>query len=337
MIKNRLVPILLGAQLWWGLHAHAQDRPTKPEVSPPGRSHQSAPKSNWHFSLFSGYQQENFRWSIAGNANGTNPNIYSELIWKKLSGPLAGIEGEWNFWQAFSLRSAYSRLFIVSGKVTDMDYQGDNRTNRVYNGAFNSNKGNTSSWTTTLEYKMAINPSFSLVPGLGYTLHSQSLYLLSDAVFAGGATLKSTYATTYKGATLGIRALIALTDPWSLEPSLFYDQVKFHGRADWNLIPTFQHPLSFEDAANGYNIEAGLKGAYAFNAQGSFFLSVSYLYGNTGNGTDKLYQTNGQIPTTQFNGAIRHFWGIHAGLKMNIPCIRNGQSRGNVATQLAGY
>ena len=210
-----------------------------------------------------------------------------------------------------------------------MDYQGDNRTNRVYNGAFESNKGNTADWRTTLEYKWELNPSFSLVPGLGYTLHSQSLFLLSDAAYLGSAKLSSTYATTYKGVTVGARSTIVVAGPWSLEPSLFYDQVKFHGRADWNLISTFQHPLSFEDRANGYNIEAGLKGYYAWNRQGAFFLSVNYFYSNTGNGTDKLYQTNGQIPLTQFNGAIRHFWTIRAGLKLNIPCIKNGQFRKN--------
>ncbi|HWK05744.1 MAG TPA: hypothetical protein VNS58_19020 [Puia sp.] len=320
-MKSCLITFLLCAQLLQSRSSRAQ--------SPGGSAHYPAPeKSRLHFSLLSGYQHENFRWSIAGNTSGTNPNIYSELIWKNLAGPLAGIEGEWNCWKSFSIRSAYSRLFIVSGAVTDMDYQGDNRTNRVYNGAFDSNKGSSSSWRTTLEYKIEAGPSLSLIPGLGYALHTQSLFLLSDAT-VGNNTLHSTYATTYKGATLAIRAVLALDNFFSLEPSLFYDQVHFRGRADWNLIPTFQHPLSFEDIANGYNIEAGLKGSYLCNDHFSLFLSGNYLYGNTGKGTDRLYQTNGQEPLTQFNGAIRHFWGLRAGLKLNISCIFNGQSETN--------
>lgn len=317
-MKNCLIPFLLCLQLLQSIPSRAQH----PGVPAPK-------KSRLHFSLFSGYQREDFRWSIAGNTSGSNPNIYSELIWKKLAGPLAGIEGEWNVWKSFSIRSAYSRLFIVSGNVTDMDYQGDNRTNRVYYGAFDSNKGSSASWRTTLEYKMDINSSFSIIPGLGYALHTQSLFLLSDAITIGNNTLKSSYATTYKGATVGIRAIMALGRFFSLEPSLFYDQVKFRGRADWNLISTFQHPLSFEDLADGYNIEAGLKGSYLCNDYFSLFLSANYLYGNTGNGTDRLYQTDGQEPLTQFNGAIRHFWGLRAGLKLNIPCIISGQSKTN--------
>src|SRR6266567_1552270 len=80
-----------------------------------------------HFSLSTGYQSENFRWSIAGSVEGTNPNILSELKWKNLAGPTVAASGDWNFWKSFTLRSAFSRLFIVSGSVTDMDYRGDNR------------------------------------------------------------------------------------------------------------------------------------------------------------------------------------------------------------------
>ncbi|HTI10075.1 MAG TPA: hypothetical protein VL832_16015 [Puia sp.] len=292
-----------------------------------GYLHGQTDKSRLHFSLLSGYQHEDFRWSIAGDINGNNPNIYSELIWKQLAGPIAGIEGEWNFWKSFSLRSSYSRLFIVSGKVTDMDYQGDNRTSRSYYGAFDSNKGNSAAWRTTLDYKIDLTPSLSIVPSLGYVLHTQSLFLLSDDASLGSNKLRSTYATTFKGGTLGVRAIIAVGKRGAIEPSLLYDQVKFRGKADWNLIPTFSHPLSFEDDANGYNIEGGLKGSYTCSRFFDLFLSANYLYGNTGKGTDRLYLTNGQQPLTQFNGALRHFWGIHAGLKWNIPCIKNGQSQ----------
>jgi len=282
-----------------------------------------------HFSLLSGYQQENFRWSIAGNSSGNNPNIYSELIWRQLAGPLAGVEGEWNFWRSFRVRSVFSRLFIVSGKVTDSDYQGDDRTSRSYYGAFDSNKGSTVSWRTSLEYKIQLSPSVSLSPDIGYVLHTQSLFLLSDDASLGNNKLRSTYATVYKGATIGLRAAFALAKDFFIEPSLLYDQIAYRGKADWNLIPTFNHPLSFEDIANGYDIEAGVKGSFAWNDHCAVFLAGNYFYGNTGKGTDRLYQTNGQEPLTQFNGAVRHFWGIKAGLKVDISCIINGQSRVN--------
>jgi hypothetical protein len=286
--------------------------------SPEQAGHSDPKKHPLRLSLLSGYQQENFRWSIAGNSSGNNPTIYSELIWKQLSGPLAGVEGEWNFWRSFSIRSAFSRLFIVSGKVTDMDYQGDNRTDRSYYGAFDSNKGNTLSWRTSLEYKILLTPSISLSPDIGYVLHTQSLFLLSDDASLGNNKLRSTYATVYKGVTIGLRAAFTLKKKFSIEPSLLYDQVKYRGKADWNLIPSFDHPLSFEDIANGYDLEAALKGGYAWNDHCSLFLSGNYFYGNMGKGTDRLYQTNGQQPLTQFNGALRHFWGIRLGISLSL-------------------
>lgn len=314
--------LLTGLRTLYAQEGGAQYPVSSPRHTASSSKHNSsfrpAPASRLHFSLLSGYQHEDFRWSIAGDINGNNPNIYSELIWKQLTGPVAGIEGEWNFWRSFSLRSAFSKLFIVSGKVTDSDYQGDNRTNQSYYGAFNANKGGSISWRTTLEYAIAINPSFSLVPDVGYVLHTQSLYLLSDDAALGNNKLKSTYATTYKGATLGVRAALAICNKWTIEPSLRYDLVAFRGKADWNLITTFSHPLSFEDVTNGYNLEGGLKGSYACNNTIGLFLSADYAYGHMGKGTDRLYLTSGQQPLTQFNEAIRHWWGIRAGLQWSL-------------------
>ena len=267
-------------------------------------------------SLTSGYQQENFRWSIAGNTNGTDPNIYSELIWKQLSGPVAGAVLEWDFWKRFCLRSSFSRLFITSGKVTDMDYQGDNRTDRSYNGAFDSNKGMSFSWRTTLEYRIAVTPRLTLTPFAGYALQEQSLYLLSAETSAG--PLHSTYATTYSGVTLGLRARIQCTGAFSLEPSLIYDAVNYKGRADWNLINTFRHPLSFEDLADGYDLEAACKLCYYLKGRWTLFLYGSYFHSATGKGTDWLYETNGQNVPTQFNGAVRNNYRIGPGVDLAL-------------------
>lgn len=305
-MKNCLLLLLLSSSL---LHAQTVPSPI----------HKDPQKYRFRFSVLSGYQQENFSWSIAGNSSGTNPNIYSELIWKNLSGPLAGAELEFNIWRSFWIRSSISRLFIVSGKVTDMDYQGDNRTNRSYYGAFDSDKGNSFSWRTTLEYKIPLTASISLSPAIGYVYHIQSLYLLSDNAGLGNNKLRSTYATNYEGATIGARAAFILTKKFSLEPSLYYDQIKYHGKADWNLITTFEHPLSFEDIANGYDIKTGIKANYSWKDYCSFFLAGNYFYSNTGTGTDRLYQTNGQQPLTQFNGATRHFWAIKAGISLSLP------------------
>jgi len=273
------------------------------------------------FALSSGYQSEDFRWSIAGNTQGTDPNVYSELKWMNLAGAVLGVQADWNFWKAFHVRSSYSRLFISSGSVTDMDYQGNNRTDRTYNGAFDANKGMTFSWRTTLEDDIWSSKLFTLTVLLGYALHKQSLFVLSSDSTGAAAGLHSTYDTKYEGLVAGVRGKILMGKSFSLEGSFLYDMVSYRGRADWNLISTFQHPLSFEDNANGFNLEGGLRLSYGLKTEQGpgrwvLFLSGNILHGETNNGTDWLYLQNGQKVPTRFNGAVRDYVRAGAGVKL---------------------
>jgi hypothetical protein len=279
-------------------------------ISRPG-----AAQDRLHLSLSTGYQSEDFRWSIAGNTQGANPNILSELKWTNLAGPVVEAAADWNCWKSFTLRSTFSRLFIVSGDVTDMDYQGNDRTSRSYFGAFDANKGMSFSWRTTLEYAFHFGKTFTLTPALGYALHRQSLYLLSSDQSGSAAGLRSTYATRYQGVVLGVRGNIRLPGRFSLEAALLYDILNFRGRANWNLISTFRHPLSFEDDANGYNLEGNIKLGYTLNKKWSLFLTTTILHSKTGTGTDWLYLQSGQDVPTQFNGAVRDYISAGAGIK----------------------
>jgi hypothetical protein len=278
-----------------------------------------AQTSRWNFSLSSGYQSENFRWSIAGNIQGTSPNIYSELRWKNLAGPLVEAAADWNFWRTVHIHSVFSRLFITSGSVTDMDYQGDNRTNRSYYGAFDANKGMSFSWRTTLENQLLKSRVLTLTYCLGYALHKQSLFLLSSDQTGAAAGLRSTYDTRYQGVVIGMRGKVLLGARFSLEGSVFYDWVSFRGQADWNLISTFQHPLSFEDRADGFNLEGDLKFVYALQKKWALFLSADILHSETGSGTDMLYLQNGQSTPTQYNGAVRDYIKGAVGVRLSIP------------------
>lgn len=270
------------------------------------------------FAVSAGYQSEDLRWSIAGNTQGSNPNILSELKWKNLAGPTLEAAVKWNCWKSFELRSTFSRHFITSGSVTDMDYQGDNRTNRSYYGAFDANKGMSFSWRTTLEYPLHLSRLVTLTPSLGYALHRQSLYLLSSDQTGAAAGLKSTYGTKYEGAVMGLRGNFHFSAHLSLEAVLFYDIVHYRGRANWNLISTFRHPISFEDQANGYNLEGNMKLSYVLNRRWTLFFTTGILHSETGTGTDWLYLQTGQNVPTQFNGAVRDYFRAAIGVRLSL-------------------
>ena len=76
-------------------------------------------------------------------------------------------------------------------------------------------------------------------------------------------------------------------------------------KTTWNLVESFQHPVSFEHSAKGYQLSVGNRIRYHFNSRFSIAAGGDYLTGKTGNGIDKLYLSNNTIAYTQFNEAIR--------------------------------
>ena len=264
------------------------------------------------FSLQTGYQQENFHWSIAGNSSGQDPNVYSELKWRRLSGPVMRLALSWNVWRWLSLYADGSRLFITGGKVSDTDYQGDNRQHAIYQGQFDSDKGNTASWSLGAGGCILNSSLFSLSPVLGYGVHYQSMYLVDHSGLY--TMLNSSYKTSWKGPYLKILSTLRFNTRLQANADLSYHQVVYNARADWNLINTFSHPVSFRHNANGYGIDlhAGLH--YRLTRVLSCSLGGGYFNWQTGKGTDQLFLSAGGSDKTQMNGAFRDGWRVMAGI-----------------------
>ena len=282
----------------------AQDRP----AAPGGEKVQ--------FSLRAGYQQESYHWSIAGNSSGQSPNIYSELKWRRLGGPSAQLALSWNVWKWLSLYADGSRLFILSGKVSDTDYQGDNRQHPVYQGGFDSDKGYTASWSLGAGGCILHNHSFRLSPVIGYGVHYQSMYLVDHS---GVYTmLNSSYKTTWKGPYARLLTTLRLDRKWQLNAGLAYHQVVYRAKADWNLINTFSHPVSFRHFANGYGVDVDAALVYRLTHALGVSLGGGYCNWQTGKGTDELYLSAGGTDRTQMNGAFRNGYRILAGLSWRL-------------------
>ncbi|WP_426670438.1 hypothetical protein ACPPVU_04160 [Mucilaginibacter sp. McL0603] len=265
-------------------------------------------------SAATGYQNENFHWSIAGNVNGQNPNIYSELKWKAIKGPLYSLALQWNVWDHFLLLADYDKSFIRSGTSNDTDYSGDNRTGPVYNQSFDSNKGSTSAWSTGVGYLLFKNKLWSLSPYLGYGINYQTYYLLGNEGDFG--QLNTSYKTQWQGLFFKIKPTFNISDRLEIVADLTYNQVKYSAAADWNLIETFQHPVSFRHSADGYGIDADAKLAFKINRYFSANLGAAFFNWETGNGTDQLYLTTGETDKTQLNEVIRNGFRVEVGLSV---------------------
>lgn len=258
--------------------------------------------------LNTGYQRENFNWSIAGNLQGKDPNILSELVWKDLESISSGLEVNLNVWKRLVLHAGFSHSFIVSGKVTDTDYGEDNRTSPTFSAALKSNRGSTGKWCGGLGYSFTDDEKYTLIPYAGYAVHRQSLFLQDDA------DLNSTYRTVWKGPFARLEATLFLTKRIYAQSLLAYYQVNYQAEANWNLVESFQHPVSFAHRAKGYGLEGEVTLGMTLGARFSLCAMANIFRWSTGAGTDTLYLRTGEIVKTKLNSADRTGSAVKLGL-----------------------
>ena len=94
------------------------------------------------FLLSTGYRVDDLDWNIAGDINGNNPNIISELTWKDLESFQLKMAGKTTFQQLLMLRGSLAYSWIFDGENQDSDYAGDNRTFEYSRSNNNSDEGN---------------------------------------------------------------------------------------------------------------------------------------------------------------------------------------------------
>lgn len=267
-------------------------------------------------SLGAGYQQENFRWSIAGNSNGQNPNIYSELKWKKIGGPSIHAALQWNIWKALFIDAAYSRAFLTTGTVSDKDYAGDNRTQNIYDETFSGREGFLQSFAAGVGYNILQQKKWTLAPAIGYTILKQRLFLADP----GGtySNLHSSYQTNWKGPYIKINTSLQINNHLKLAAGLGFQQLNYTAKANWNLIDAFSHPLSFKDDAKGYGLDGNIRYIVALGKAVNVYAGLSGYHSQTSAGVDELYLATGEVRKTQFNEAVRTGFHVFAGCAVQI-------------------
>ena len=267
-------------------------------------------------SLSSGYQRENFHWSIAGNTNGQDPNVYSELKWKDVGGTAYNASLQYNVWNKVMLYGSYNRVSVRSGAVSDIDYSQDNRTNPVYNQNFSDNKGSTSAWSGGVGYRLFNNDLFSLSPYIGYTGNTQNLDIVDETGQFPG--LNSSYQANWKGEFIKVISTLKIWRSLKASVDMTYNQTHYNSQGDWNLINEFAHPVSYRQVADGYGINTGAQLSYNLVRRLSIFAGFNYFNWETGNGTDTLYLATGEADKTQFNAAFRNGYQVSGGLKLDL-------------------
>ncbi len=254
-------------------------------------------------SASSGFFREQFKWSIAGTPGGTDPNIYSELIWKDLQGLVARLGLNISLDERFVVQVAWSECFITSGKVTDTDYQQDNRNYVSFYGLFDSDEGSVRSANGLVGYRFYSKLRNNFTFYLGYSAEQQNLYLLDHSGIYD-ADLRSSYRTMWRGPLIKLEAEVSLSRKLGISPAISYHQLSYHAKGNWNLISEFEHPVSYRHHANGYGTDVSCLMNYKLSNRWKLFAVGEHRYRETGKGVDMVYRVNGQRPETQMNGVL---------------------------------
>ncbi|KGE12689.1 hypothetical protein [Sphingobacterium deserti] len=267
-----------------------------------------APRINW--------AQEKLNWSIAGNDEGNNPNVLSELIWEELRGPQFEIASGIQLFNKVYIRGALTYQRITVGKVSDTDYADNNRGSPTAIFNLKANQGKTLNYRLGLFYQFWSNGRFSVMPHVEYFGRQQTLYMLDGEVpLIVGRELRSTYRPSWNGALVGVEIRYS-RNRFILDYDIAVSRVmRYAAEANWNLQDDFRQPVSFVHQAKGNGWETTLTAGYEINAAIRPFMHARYSHLLIGNGTDELYRADGQVFTTQLNGVYSSGISVGAGIQ----------------------
>lgn len=268
--------------------------------------------------IAAGINLQKLDWSIAGNARGENPNIYSELIWDNLSGNSVTGSFMYQFYKQVNFKVEFSQTFIRSGNVSDQDYAADNRQNRIFAAFLESNKGYSWYLDNSISFPILKYRRLSLFPQLGYIIFRQSLYLADEAYTVGNESLNSNYKTKWEGPKIGLDFHYFLTRKMKLNAGIQYHKLDYSAAANWNLIEEFSKPKSFIHHAKGFAFGTNFSAIYEISKRFSANIIWHYLKSTTHRGVDQLYLADGDDVLTQLNGVNYRSKGTNLGLSYNF-------------------
>lgn len=279
-----------------------------------GQEHQEIPRLK--VSLNAGYATEKLSWSIAGNTMGTSPNVYSELIWKKLNGTAVAIDLKYQYHDRLFVEGQYRSKNTGSGWVNDTDYGADNRTSPTYSTTLNTRGGSSNNFSAGTGYDLKLTDQLSLAGSVGYVRDKQRL-LINDRKSTDNL-LNSSYETNWNGGYLKLEPEYQLSRLIRISAGITYQQLNYKGKGNWNLRDDFQQPLSYIHHAKGYSLNNNLN--LSLKVYQNLFIRFdgNYQTWNTGYGTDKLFLVAGKTPETRLNKVNSSAYRFSSGVEMRF-------------------
>jgi len=275
--------------------------------------------ANTTFDLSAGYRKDSLSWSIAGNTQGSNPNIRSELKWSDLTIYQLKLSNRTIIKERFFLRGHLDYGFVNSGSNRDSDYNGDDRSlefSRSNNGVNGNNV-----WDGSIGFGPRLvfhDSTITVCPLLGYAVAEQDLNIVDGFQAISNpppatpplgpiAGLDSRYEARWKGPWLGVDLMVSVPyrqGPLTGVDILFsgeYHWIDFDAEANWNLRDDYRHPVSFTHTADGSGYKFGTEIRLKMDRRWGVNAGMLFQKMTTGSGTDRIYYADGSTAETRLN------------------------------------
>ncbi|WP_372679489.1 hypothetical protein [Desulfosarcina sp.] len=270
------------------------------------------------FDLSAGYRTDKLNWHIAGNLQGTNPNVRSELTWSGLRIYQLKLANRTVIMDRFYLRGYLDYGMVISGNNQDSDYNGDDRT-QTFSRSSNGVDGN-----DVWDGSIGVGPRFSffasamvVCPMIGYAVSEQDLNIVDgyQAFSAPPLTtptgpiagLDSRFQTRWRGPWLGVDLFFSIPGaeaPFTKVGVIFtgeYHWVNYDAEANWNLRSDYAHPVSFYQEADGSGVKAGTTILFEIRDRWSIHAGMNVKEMTTDAGLDRTYYADGRTGETRLN------------------------------------
>jgi hypothetical protein len=281
------------------------------------------------FRVSLGLRRDDFNWSIA--ATDRQPDVLSELTWSDVKSHQLAIANQSILGRHVYLRFNFNYARIADGCVRDSDYAGNNRTDE-YSRSISQSDGD-----YLFDFSMGAGYPFTffkgnlmVVPLIGGSLHKQN-FRISDGYqvisnnpndFPVGplpSQLSSTYRAKWEGYWLGcdlqydFQPKSKWFPPMQWSFSLEYHWTRYAAKADWNLRSDLDHPVSFEQDADGHGLSLQGQWAVAVTSRLNVTLTLHYLKWTTDPGNDRFNHVS-HPQSRRFNGAEWESRGMMVGV-----------------------
>lgn len=268
-----------------------------------------------------GYRVDDLDWNIAGDINGNNPNILSELTWDDLESYQLKFQGRLVWPNLITLRGALAYGWIFDGKNQDSDYSGDSRTFEFSRSNNSTDDDNVWDGSLAVGYPARFGRTVigTITPLAGYSRHEQQLKITDgyQSIPAQGPFpgLDSSYDTRWKGPWVGIdlhfkaAEIGAFAHRFETYFTYEYHRADFNAEGNWNLRDDLDHPKSFKQDTDGDGIVIGTGFNLTLNQHWALNFNYDYQDWSMNDGTSTVFFADGTKAKTRLNEVN---WKSHA-------------------------